>query len=391
KEGDAKEGDAKEAKDAKPTSERVAHLQAELKSLEAKLAELTQNRPARPAYAMSARDRDKPANVHVALRGSIADKGELAPRGCWSAVSIPDAPEIAANHSGRLELARWISSPENPFTARVMVNRIWHHLFGRGIVASVDNFGLIGKQPVHPELLDTLALQFIEDEWSIKKMIRTIMLSRVYQLSSTRDAANIKLDPLNQLHWRAQPRRLEAEAIRDTLLYVSGQLDLAQPNGSSVTSLGDTLVRGVAPEKLQPPSNQRSVYLPIVRDYIPDMFDLFDFPSPSLVSGDRSVTNVPAQSLYLRNSSFVAEQAMHAAERLLASPEASSDEARVELALRWTLSRPITEAERRAAIALVKRGQASESEAATGDVQAWAAWFHTLFTTAEFRYLVDTP
>ena len=375
--------------DATAAAKLTAVLQAEVTSLEAELAELTNNRPARPPYAMTARDRAKPADIHVAIRGNVGDKGELAPRSFLSAVSTLDTSAIEAGRSGRLELAKWIACPDNPFTSRVMVNRIWHHLFGTGLVPSVDNFGLIGKQPIHPELLDALALQFVENDWSIKHMIRAIMLSRVYQLSSTRDAENMKLDPLNRLCWRSQPRRLEAEAIRDAILCVSGQLDLTQPNGSTVTALGDTLARGVATDKLQPPSNHRSIYLPIVRDYIPELFDLFDFPSPSLVSGRRSVTNVPSQSLYLRNSTFVAQQAQHAARRLLAAPAASSDHERVELAMRWALARPITDAERDGALSLVKQIQEIHDDEATRDVTAWAAWFGTLFTTAEFRYLVD--
>ncbi len=384
---DAEASDAEAEKAAKLT----ADLQAEVTSLEAELAERTKNRPARPPYAMTARDRDKPADIHVAIRGNVGEKGELTPRGFLSAVSTPTAPVIEAGHSGRLELAQWISSPDNPLTARVRVNRIWHHLFGTGLVPTVDNFGLIGKPPIHPKLLDTLALEFVENGWSTKRMIRTIMLSRVYQLSSTRNAENMKLDPLNRLCWRAQPRRLEAEAIRDSILFVSGQLDLTRLTGSTVTALGDTLARGIATDKLQPPSNHRSVYLPIVRDYIPELFDLFDFPSPSLVSGNRSVTNVPSQSLYLRNSAFVAEQAKHAAQRLLDSPEASSDPERVELATRWALARSLTDEERAAALSLVKEIQEIQSDEPTQDITAWAAWFQTLFTTAEFRYLVDIP
>ena len=240
---------------------------------------------------------------------------------------MANAPKIDPTSSGRLELAQWIASPENPLTARVMVNRIWHHLFGRGLVSTVDNFGMIGKPPSHPQLLDTLALRFMREGWSVKRMIRAIMLTRTYQLSSAPDAGNMKIDPDNRLLWRATPRRLEAEAIRDAMLAVSGQLDLTRPSGSSVTELGDKLVRGIPTEKIQPASNHRSVYLPVVRDYVPELFDLFDFPSPSLVSGRRAVTNVPSQALYLRNSTFVAEQAKHAAERLLASKEATSDEA----------------------------------------------------------------
>jgi hypothetical protein len=271
-----------------------------------------------------------------------------------------------------------------------MVNRIWHHLLGRGLVESVDNFGMIGKQPSHPQLLDSLALRFIQEGWSVKRMIRTIMLSRSYQLSSLPNAENTKLDPDNRLYWRSTPRRLEAEAIRDAILAVSKQLDLERPIGSTVTPLGDQLVRGIPTDKIQPPSNRRSVYLPVVRDYLPELFDLFDFPSPSLVSGRRSVTNVPSQALYLRNSTFVAEQSKHAAERLLATKEATDDAARADLAMQWALARNITDAERDGALQLVQQIRNAEPKDTNREVDAWAAWFHTLFTTAEFRFLVDS-
>ncbi len=261
-------------------------------------------------------------------------------------------------------------------------------------------------------------------------MVRAIMLSRAYQLSSHVDENNMKVDPDNRLLWRQTPRRLEAEAIRDAILAVSGQLDPQRPESSTVTGLGDKLARSIPLEKIQPPSRHRSVYLPIVRDYVPELFDLFDFPSPSLVSGQRSVTNVPSQALYLRNSPFVAEQARHAAERLLASEEAVDDPQRVALAMHWALGRAPSEAEATAALQLIvevkqagankeqeqaakeaeasKEGEepnaAEESKAEdtkaedtktddgssdSGSVDAWSAWFLTLFTTAEFRYLVD--
>jgi hypothetical protein len=366
---------------------RVAELDSEIAALDTELAKFKKNHPPRPQYAMSVRDRVKPADTKVAIRGNFRERGDVVPRGFLSAVKLPSQPKIDAGSSGRLELAQWITSPDNPLTARVMVNRIWHHLFGRGLVASVDNFGMIGKQPTHPELLDTLALEFMREVWSVKRMIRAIMLSRAYQLSSAVDTENMKIDPDNRLFWRATPRRLEAEAIRDAMLAVSGQLNLDRPNGSSVTALGDQLVRGIPTDKIQPPSNHRSVYLPIVRDYVPELFDLFDFPSPSLVSGSRSVTNVPAQALYLRNSTFVAEQAKHAAKRLLASTSAVDDADRADLAARWSLSREISDTERQGALQLIEQFQIADPKG--DDVDAWAAWFHTLFTTAEFRYLVD--
>ncbi len=371
-------------------ADQTASLKKETAESKGKVDKFKKNRPSRPQYAMSARDRAKPVDVKVAVRGNYREQGELAPRGFLSAVEITNQPKVKAG-SGRLELAQWIASPDNPLTARVMVNRIWHHLFGRGLVASVDNFGMTGKLPSHPQLLDSLALQFVRDKWSVKRMVRAIMLSRAYQLSSARDAKNVEIDPDNDHFWRASPRRLEAETIRNAILTVSGQIDLKRPTGSTVTALGDQLARGIPTEKIQPPSNHGSVYLPVVRDYVPELFDLFDFPSPSLVSGRRSVTNVPAQALYLRNSKFVAEQTQHAAKRLLAAKQATDDSQRVELATRWALGRAASPDELAGALKLVEQIRAVKREGADRNVDAWAAWFHTLFTTAEFRYLVDMP
>lgn len=365
----------------------VTALKAEVEKQEAGVEALKKSRPPRPQYAMTVRDRAKPADAKLALRGDFRSPGDVVPRGFLSAVNVPNPPTIDPTGSGRLELAQWITSPDNPLTARVMVNRVWHHLFGRGIVPTVDNFGLIGKPPTHPQLLDALTLRFIDGGWSVKKLVRAIVLSRTYQLSSQPDAQNQQIDPDNRMLWQATPRRLEAEAIRDAILAVSGKLELNRPNGSTVTGLGDQLVRSIALEKIQPPSNHRSVYLPVVRDYIPEIFDLFDFPSPSLVSGNRAVTNVPSQALYLRNSAFVAEQTKHAAQRLLASKEADDDAARVTLAMLWTLGREPSAAEQSAALQLVS--DIKQADAENGTVDAWSAWFLTLFTSAEFRYLVD--
>ena len=387
-EQDAAKSDLERAtKEVSTAADRVASLKANVTKLETGLAELNQNRPPRPQYAMSVRDREKPADTRVAVRGDFRTRGDVVPRGFLSAVDVPGTSAIPPHSSGRLELAKWITSPDNPLTARVMVNRIWHHLFGRGIVPTVDNFGVIGKPPTHPELLDALALQFVSEGWSVKRMVRSIVLSRGYQLSSRADQQNLSADPDNRLFWRATPRRLQAEAIRDAMLVVSGQLDLERPEASTVTGLGDQLVREIATEKIQPPSNHRSVYLPVVRDYVPELFDLFDFPSPSLVSGRRASTNVPSQALFMRNSPFVAAQARAAAQRLIESTEATDNPSRAALAMQWTLGRTPSEAEQSAAVSLVSR-VADEAEE-DAEVHAWSAWFLTLFTTAEFRYLVD--
>ncbi|MFT5857769.1 MAG: hypothetical protein ACI8XO_005031 [Verrucomicrobiales bacterium] len=346
-------------------------------------------RPPRPPYAMSARDRADPADTTIAVRGELSQPGELAPRGFLTAIPITDLPAIDPKQSGRLQLANWMTSRHNPLPARVMVNRIWHHLFGRGLVESVDNFGTTGTPPSHPELLDTLAVEFMDDGWSIKQTIRKIVLSRTYQLSCATHEQGQALDPENRLLWRSMPRRLPAEAIRDAILAVSGQLDTEPPVGSTVTGLGDKLVRGVDTETLQPASNHRSVYLPVVRDYAPEMFDRFDFPSSSLVSGKRAVTEVPSQALFLRNSKFVAEQAGHAARRLLADQSVSDDVGRIDLAMRWAFARAATAAEQQGALALLALTRDTQAEIADRDESAWSTLFLSLFSTAEFRYLVD--
>jgi len=367
----------------------IAKLKGELAPLETAVTELEKNRPPRPPYAMSARDRSDPADTKIAIRGELSQPGELAPRGFLTAIPIADAPAVDPTQSGRLQLANWMASRDNPLPARVMVNRIWHHLFGRGLVESVDNFGVTGTPPSHQELLDTLAVEFMDGGWSIKQTIRKIVLSRTYQLSGATDEKAEAIDPENRLLWHSVPRRLPVEAIRDAILAVSGQLDLETPVGSTVTGLGDTLVRGVDTGKLQPPSNHRSVYLPVIRDYAPEMFDRFDFPSASLVSGKRAVTEVPSQALFLRNSKFVAEQAKHAARRLLADQSADNDARKIDLAMRWVFSREATVAEQEGAHALLALTRDAEAEIEDRDESTWSTLFLSLFSTAEFRYLVD--
>ena len=386
----AEAGTAKKEEEPKEAPEAmIARLKGELAPLEAAVAELEKNRPPRPPYAMSARDRSDPADTKIAIRGELSQPGELAPRGFLTAIPIPELPAIDPKQSGRLQLAHWMASRHNPLPARVMVNRIWHHLFGRGLVESVDNFGATGTPPSHRELLDTLAVEFMDNGWSIKETIRKIVLSRTYQLSCASLEQGLKIDPENRLLWRSMPRRLPAEAIRDAILAVSGQLDIKPPVGSTVTGLGDKLVRGVDTKILQPPSNHRSVYLPVIRDYASELFDRFDFPSASLVSGKRSVTEVPSQALFLRNSKFVAEQAKHAAKRLLADSSAKDDADRIDLAMQWVFTRAATAEEKKGALALLALTQDAEAEIENRDESAWSTLFLSLFSTAEFRYLVD--
>ena len=192
-------------------------------------------RLARPCLpAMGVLDCEKVVNAPLLERGDVGKPGKPVPRGFPRVVELLDAPKAASDRSGRLELARWLAHPDHPLTARVMANRVWRHLFGAGIVRTVDNFGTSGERPSHPELLDQLAVRFVADGWSVKKLIREIVLSRSYRQSSTYDENAFRTDPENRLLWRAAKRRLDAEAIRDAMLAVSGELDAARPAGSLV-------------------------------------------------------------------------------------------------------------------------------------------------------------
>src|SRR5262249_7525825 len=154
----------------------------------------------------------------IRIRGEAERLGPVVPRGFLTVFAVPGAPRVDPKGSGRLELAQWLTSPRNPLTPRVMVNRVWRYLFGQGLVLSVDNFGVTGDAPSHPELLDYLAARFIEEGWSVKKLVRAIVLSRAYQLAAEAPAAHLAADPANRLVWRHSPRRLSAEEIRDAML-----------------------------------------------------------------------------------------------------------------------------------------------------------------------------
>lgn len=229
--------------------------------------------------------------------------------------------EFPEQGSGRLELAEAITHPDNPLTARVMVNRIWHHLFGRGLVETVDNFGLQGKIPSHPALLDHLALRFIDQGWSIKSMIREIVLSEAFRRSTEGSEAARARDPQNIWLQRFPVRRLEAEAIRDGILAVSGQLD-RQLYGPSVPVHLTPFMQGRGRPRESGPldgGGRRSIYQAVRRNFLPPMMLTFDFPVPFSTFGDRNVSNVPAQSLNLMNDPFVREQAEQWAAKLLDS------------------------------------------------------------------------
>ncbi|MBX3746682.1 MAG: PSD1 domain-containing protein [Verrucomicrobiae bacterium] len=275
--------------------------------------------PARGPYAMAVRDLDEPVDAPLYFRGDLSKPRGIVPRGYLRILSLPGAPAIPEDSSGRLQLAQWIIHPDNPLTARVMVNRAWQHLFGEGIVGTPDNFGELGSRPTHPELLDHLALKFvIEQRWSVKQLVRSLVLTRTYRLGTQVDARANEIDPENTLLWRATPRRLTAEALRDTILASSGRLDLERPETSVTAEFGDGYYGdNIWPDDFPAEYLKRSVYLPVPRDLVPESLALFDFPNPSLITARRENTISPSQALFLMNNPFVQTEALHLARRVL--------------------------------------------------------------------------
>ncbi|MBL9178616.1 MAG: DUF1549 domain-containing protein [Verrucomicrobiaceae bacterium] len=271
-------------------------------------------------------------DCELAVGGDPHERETAPQRGQMDLPALPSMPEIPVKSSGRLEMAQWMTQSTHPLTSRVMVNRLWQHLFGEGIVRTVDDFGVTGSDPTHPELLDHLAIRFVEGGWSIKKMIRTLMLSRTYRLSSgnakfgmrsaesqTRSAPASAIphselhnphsshpDAGNKLYWRMNAKRLELEPLRDTLLHLAGQLTFDRPEGIQVAGSGGT-GRGRTRMLLGVEEPYRTIYLPVVRDVVPELFNTFDFPAPTQIKGQRDVTTVAPQALFFMNNPLVEE------------------------------------------------------------------------------------
>lgn len=332
---------------------------AKLDQMQAELATLEKASPPEYPYLMGLADNAKPANLKLALRGNVHALGEEVPRGLPAILAGTEAdPKPFTQGSGRLELAEAIT--RHPLTARVIANRIWLHHFGRGIVASPSNFGVMGERPSHPELLDYLASRLVENKWSLKALHREIMLSSVYRLSAQPMTPHQTVDPGNTLLWRANFRRLEAEAIRDSLLFVSGALDERV---------------GGPPQEINGAANKkRTVYARISRNGGGGILGLFDFPDPTLSGDQRSVTNVPLQGLFLLNSDLIWREAGRLAERL--KTDAPDDSARIHLAYHLLYGRPASESDLRRGLAFLG-----------GDKADWQQYAQVLLTSGEFLYL----
>ena len=336
-------------------------------------------------------DADKPADESIRLAGQFDRHGEKVPRGFLRVVS--DAPAgIPGGQSGRLELAHWLTdtnSGAGQLAARVLANRVWHHLIGRGLVRTVDNFGRTGETPSHPELLDHLARQLIDSGWSVKSLVRQIVLSRTFAMSSHHNEPAHAIDPENRLLWRAHRRRLEPEALRDAMLSAAGNLDL-KPMDSTVSYLGDQATAvGDNPNRRRTDFPCRSVYLPVIRNDLPELFDVFDFANPHATTGMRPQTMVATQGLFMLNDASVMAAAEATARRLLATESVLGPEARLDQLFELVLTARPADDERQELLAFVAETQKRLADNGDKDaeVRAWSMACQALFASSRFQLL----
>lgn len=336
--------------------------------------------PVGTPLAMGVRDIKQPADCKLNIKGEADKTGDAVPRGFLTACRFgaADIPMVNSRQSGRLELARWLTHRDHPLTARVMVNRIWLHLFGEGIVRTPDDFGVYGERPTHPELLDHLAIRFIDEGWSIRKMIRNIVLSRTYRLGSTADEALRAADPGNALLTRHERRRMDAETLRDSMLKGCGQLDLTPANGSIIRHR-DILINLAG--NLHQPCNHRSIYLCYLRSSPPPELAAFDLPDFTAVTGKRDVTTVPDQALHLYNNPFVITQAEHFAVTVLKISE--DPVTRIRLLWQLALGRNPTPDEHTEADEFLRITQNELGD----NNRTWTSLCQALLVTNEFRYV----
>jgi mono/diheme cytochrome c family protein len=329
---------------------------AHLDRMNAELAVLKKAVPPAFPYLQVIEDKKKLSEQKIWLRGDRNNPGGPAPPHFVSILS-PGEPKRFTNGAGRLELADAIADPANPLTSRVIVNRIWQHHFGQGIVRTPSNFGAQGDRPAEPELLDYLAAEFVKNGWSIKKLQRTIMLSAAYQLSTASAEKNMAVDPDNRLIWRYNRQRLDVESLRDDLLYVSGKLDLSE---------------GGLAKKIGADNTRRTVYCFVSRRKTDPDLALFDFPNPNNTSEQRNATNVPPQRLYFMNNPWVIAQAKAFAARLT-----GDDAARVDQAYRILFQRVPAPQEKKLALDFLH---------ANGE-KAWQEYAQVLMTSNEFEFV----
>jgi hypothetical protein len=359
----------------------------ELEKLRADLKKLEMDAPELPSTMGVTEATNILQTLPIHIRGSHLTLGKPVSRGVPQVMTISTQPQFSERQSGRLELARWLTAPEHPLTARVMVNRIWRWHFGQGLVATTDNFGLLGEKPSHPELLDWLAQRFIAEGWRIKSMHRLIMLSSTYQLAAnTKDAPSIA-DPENRLLSHFPLRRLEAEEIRDALISVAGNLDLTMGGKTIPVKNREFVFNHTSKDATTYDSPRRAVYMPVIRNHLYDLFQQFDYPDPAVPNGNRNATVVAPQALLMMNSELVTQSASRLAQHLLAD-EKASNASRLEHAYLKAYARPPTTAERRRAERFITEyPTATGLDKAAARTEAWTAFCQTLLAANEFIYL----
>ncbi|MDP7016791.1 MAG: DUF1553 domain-containing protein [Pirellulaceae bacterium] len=361
------------AKEQAARKAQQAEQQAELSKLKRELKALQKKAPPTPPLVMSVQESDDAGDFHICIRGNVHQLGDPVPRGFLKAVAPLLAAPIEPKASGRLQLADWLASAENPLTSRVIVNRVWSHLFGEGIVRTPDNFGSMGERPTHPELLDYLASQFVADGWSMKRLIRRLVLSRTYAQASGATAAKRQGDPENRLLSRMPRQRLDAECLWDAVLATSGELDR--------TRGGRTLANIKSEFGYAYKGRRRGVYVPVLRNTLHDMFAVFDLPDPNMVTGKRSTSTLPMQALFMLNSQFMLEQSEKLADRLR---EVEPDEQRrIARAFRLTVGRPPTSREQQLAESFFAGAEQDEKMRR----ESWVQFCQSLYGSLDFRYL----
>ncbi|MCA9212451.1 MAG: PSD1 domain-containing protein [Planctomycetales bacterium] len=343
--------------------------------------------------ALAVQDIETPCDGRIYRRGDFQSVGDVVPRGFLQAIPA-SKNHVVSEGSGRLQLAQWLTDPENPLTARVLVNRIWQHLFGSGIVRSVDYFGVHGESPSHPELLDFLALRMRDaDGWSLKATVRRMVLSRTYRMASSHNSKATEIDPDNRLLWRMPRRRLQADAIRDAMLSTSGQLDQGRGGPAlglelegNINGLGDNVNpptwAGKVPDYIK---NRRTVYQPFRRERPLgelEILSVFDFPHPNDVTGSRPNTTVATQALFLLNSPFVKQQAAKLARRL-ASDEPDDERVRVDRMYLLTVSRPAAAHEVETALEFLDQ---CTKEIEGNRAEAWIQLCHAILGSNGFLF-----
>lgn len=352
----------------------------QLKALEGLQKQLDRELKLRPRYLTIA-ERNPPQDIPIHVRGDVHNLGDVVPRGFLTALQHA-SPQLTSDQAGRLELARWINADDNPLTARVYANRVWSWLMGQGLVASVDNFGTTGSAPSHPELLDWLARQLVEHAWSTKHLVREIVMSQAYRRAVVEPSeAALAMDPDNRLLWRGHARRISVEAMRDAMLQISGELELAV--GGSL--IPNSLAVDYDFNHLEP---RRSIYQPVFRNSLPQLFDPFDFANSSLPTGQRARSTTAPQALVLMNHAWVIGRAAHAAERFSAcfdaEPELRTPAVMMDRLCLECFARPATQEELALATAFLEPAGEPLSPLTTEHLQHL---IQALYASLDFRYL----